>query len=305
MGLGIGQTPQDARRPPHPRDLRDQAVHAGRGLPALWEWEINDDAPPNTSIVQFAPNEIPLDIPVGYTVSSNELDADFECALDPINPDAPEYSGCATADNRFIDLGTPEAGEHTLYVRAIDPSLNVDPTPAIDVFTVVGPAVTTFTEGPVGAPLPLEPATTPHRTATFAWDGQPARADHVHVQPRRRRVHAVRVADDLHRPRAHAATRSRCSPRTGSGSSRSRPPRTTGRSPCPRARSSRTPTSSRRRSTARRRRPAASRSRPTSRARRSSASSTTAPSPRARPASRTTTSRTRTSGRRTCSRCSR
>ena len=213
------------------------------GEPALWQWEINDDAPPNTSFVEFPPNEIPLDIPVGYTVSSNELDADFECALDPINPDAPEYSGCATADNRFIDLGTPEAGEHTLYVRAIDPSLNVDPTPAIDVFTVVGPAVTTFTEGPVGAPLPLEGATTPHRTATFAWESNQSGPITYMCSLDGAEFTPCDVADRRSPASSAPATRSRCSPRTGSGSSRSRPPRTSGRSPCRRARSSRTPRS--------------------------------------------------------------
>ena len=52
-------------------------------LGAEWTWTIDDETPPDTSIIVHPPVEIPLGTPVLFTFSSTEPDADFECALYP------------------------------------------------------------------------------------------------------------------------------------------------------------------------------------------------------------------------------
>ncbi|HEV2951854.1 MAG TPA: hypothetical protein VGZ51_07115, partial [Actinomycetota bacterium] len=141
-----------------------------------WAWTIDDETAPETSIITHPPAEIPLETPILATFSSSEPDADYECALYPETPGGPipatgaevpttAYSSCASADLPTADLGTPEAGQYRLFVRAVDPVLNVDPTPAVANFTVVGPPLTTILTGP-----PIEPATTHLRTATFTFE---------------------------------------------------------------------------------------------------------------------------------------
>ena len=53
-------------------------------LPVTYEWTIEDHTAPETTIVTGpTPPRIALETPATFTFSSNELDAEFECALDP------------------------------------------------------------------------------------------------------------------------------------------------------------------------------------------------------------------------------
>ena len=107
--------------------------------PVIWEWTIVDNTAPETEITSRPSEQIGLETAAAYAFSSNEADATFECSLDgePFSscPTPPEFSGL-------------EAGEHTLEVRAVDPSLNADATPASDSFTVMGTPVTSFSVAP-------------------------------------------------------------------------------------------------------------------------------------------------------------
>ena len=67
----------------------------------------------------------------------------------------------------MVDL---PAGEHTLLVRAVDTSGNVDGTPESFTWTVVGPPITTISAGPTAA----QGGSTTDTTATFEFSaGQP------------------------------------------------------------------------------------------------------------------------------------
>jgi hypothetical protein len=54
------------------------------GEPALWEWSVDDQTDPETSIASGPPSEIGLDTPSTFTFSSDEPGVTFECALDPV-----------------------------------------------------------------------------------------------------------------------------------------------------------------------------------------------------------------------------
>ena len=61
----------------------------------------------------------------------------------------PDFEGCAGRRPRTsLELARLEPGKHTILVRAVDPSLNADPTPASHTWAVVGPAMTTILTGP-------------------------------------------------------------------------------------------------------------------------------------------------------------
>ena len=75
----------------------------------------------------------------------------------------PQWSSCASPPESMVEF-TELPGTHTLLVRAIDPSLNVDPTPASYDWTVLGTPITTITAGP-----PASPATTTATSATFEF----------------------------------------------------------------------------------------------------------------------------------------
>ena len=101
--------------------------------------------------------------PAAFEFSSNEPDAEFECALDPADPEPGRGSSGAAAPRNPAEFDEP-AGEHTLLVRAVDPSANADASPAEYSWTVVGEPVTTIQSGP-----PASPDTTSERTATFTF----------------------------------------------------------------------------------------------------------------------------------------
>ena len=130
--------------------------------PATWEWTVEDHTPPDTTIATTPPARIGLGTPAAFTFTSNETDATFQCRLD----NEPEFTDCAgIPPDNFAEFSSLEAGTHTLHVRAEDPSLNVDTSPASHTFEVVGSALTSIT-----ASVPPDPATTTSRTATFSFN---------------------------------------------------------------------------------------------------------------------------------------
>jgi hypothetical protein len=86
-----------------------------------------DKSPPNTKISRRVLKRMP---PIWiFRFSSNESGSTFECKLDK-RP----FAKCRPPKT----FKHPKPGRHTLKVRAIDPSGNVDPSPAIARFTAPG-----------------------------------------------------------------------------------------------------------------------------------------------------------------------
>jgi len=142
--------------------LEVQATHQNlivEPLPAVYEWIVVDVTAPETTIVSGPAAEIGQLTPSVFVFSSNETDATFECSLD-----GGAFEACAAPPNNTAELTGLVAGPHTVQVRAVDPSLNADPTPASYSWMVVGPPLTTITSGP-----PVSPATTSDTTATFEF----------------------------------------------------------------------------------------------------------------------------------------
>jgi hypothetical protein len=138
--------------------------------PTEFEWTVDnsllDTTPPETTI-DSRPAD-PSDSPsASFTYSSNEPGSTFECSLDG----AP-FSSCAATGITYDGLA---AGPHTFEVRAIDPSDNVDPTPAGDSFEVV----LSRPQAPAAQPaLPSsQPTIGPAAPQTFLG-GKPGRRTH-------------------------------------------------------------------------------------------------------------------------------
>ena len=92
-----------------------------------------------------------------FVFASTQIGSTFQCDLD--------FTGFSSCDNplELLELTT---GEHTLRVRAVDPSGNIDQTAASYTWTVDGPPVTTITS------FPAEDST--DSTATFAFTSSDA-----------------------------------------------------------------------------------------------------------------------------------
>lgn len=114
--------------------------------PTAFSWTVDnslgDTTPPETKLDSVPPDPS-LSSTVSFTYESNEPGSTFECALDG----AP-FAACAVSGVTYMGLAN---GPHSFQVRAIDPSANVDPTPAGYSFSVAAPAPT--------PPPPLVPVT--------------------------------------------------------------------------------------------------------------------------------------------------
>ena len=125
--------------------------------PELYEWEVA--VPPDTEI--FAkPDLVTTANTAMFTFGANELDSDFECALDPPAAPAPiPWEACDTPiEPPYGPLGE---GLHTFKVRAIDNMGNIDGTPAEYTWRVNFPPNTTITQKPI--------ANDPDPNATFEF----------------------------------------------------------------------------------------------------------------------------------------
>jgi hypothetical protein len=103
-----------------------------QGAPSAYEWTVEasapDITPPQTTIGTRPPNPSPGPTAL-FTYSSDEPESTFECNLDGSG-----FTPCPVAGIAYTDL---QNGTHSFQVRAIDPSKNVDPTPAGYSFDVV------------------------------------------------------------------------------------------------------------------------------------------------------------------------
>ena len=152
-----------------------------------------DATPPETTILTGPPATVPDDW-ASFEFSSNELDATFECAID-----GEPFEECFNPA-QYVEL---EPGEHTFQVRAVDSSLNPDPTPGdLDVdLRAREPDARDDDRQP-----PDEPVDEHHRRLPVRL----GRArDRVRVRARRRAVRVLRVAVPDRGPaarRAHACS---------------------------------------------------------------------------------------------------
>jgi hypothetical protein len=151
-----------------------------QGSPAVFSWEVDSTAPditpPQTFIDSRPPD--PSASPVAtFAYHASEAGSTFECSLD-----GGAFASCPSASVTYSGLGN---GQHSFQVRAVDPSHNVDPSPAGYTFGVVLanmvgplPVVPPAGVGPPPAPSPSPPMTvlvrkpaarTHDRTPTFKF----------------------------------------------------------------------------------------------------------------------------------------
>jgi hypothetical protein len=124
--------------------------------PAEFSWDIADFTPPNTTI-DSGPDATTSDTSANFEFSSNESDATFECALDGGN-----FTACSSP-RTYTGL---TVGDHRLQVQAIDPTENVDPTPAEYTWTV-------DTSGPQTTLTSKPDALVSSTSASFAFTSEP------------------------------------------------------------------------------------------------------------------------------------
>jgi hypothetical protein len=127
--------------------VRATDVATNTGAPSSYQWEVDntvvDTTPPETTIDSKAADPSASST-ASFSYHSNEAGSSFECALDGAG-----FSACPTAGVSYTGLAN---GPHSFQVRAIDPSANVDPTPAGYSFSVAVP---------VPAPSPPQPQPSP------------------------------------------------------------------------------------------------------------------------------------------------
>ena len=116
-------------------EVRATDPAGNQGSATAFEWTVDnpivDTTPPQTTILSKPPDPSGSST-ASFTYESNEPGSTFECKLD-----GAAFTGCAVAGVEYTGLAN---GSHTFLVRAIDPSENVDPTPAGYTFVVAVPA---------------------------------------------------------------------------------------------------------------------------------------------------------------------
>jgi hypothetical protein len=122
---------------------------------------LGDTTPPNTSIVA-GPSGTTMATTASFDFSSSEGGSSFECKLDSAS-----WQACDESES-FSSL-TP--GGHTVAVRAVDTSGNVDPTPATRGWTV---QVANDTIPPDTSIDSAPPATTTSTSAGFSFSSSEA-----------------------------------------------------------------------------------------------------------------------------------
>jgi hypothetical protein len=154
-------------------EVRATDLAMNLGAPQSFTWTVDnsllDTEPPQTTITSHPPD--PSESPnASFTYESNEPGSTFECALD-----GGAFVSCPGSGISYSGLAD---GTHSFQVRAIDPSNNVDPTPAGYTFDVVltgPPPVPPALPPPPPAVSPdtkigkKPPAKTPDRTPTFKF----------------------------------------------------------------------------------------------------------------------------------------
>jgi hypothetical protein len=104
------------------RTLLIQAVDAAGNVDTQAQpitWTV-DTTPPDTTLAK--PGNIVGDPDPGFTFTSSDASATFQCSLDKAS-----FAACASPDH----VGVLQSGLHKFRVRAVDAAGNVDPTPAV------------------------------------------------------------------------------------------------------------------------------------------------------------------------------
>ncbi len=129
---------------------------ANQGPAAAYEWEVDnssaDTTAPQTTILSRPPDPSESST-ASFTYESNEPGSSFECKLD-----GAAFAACAASGIAYTGLAN---GPHTFLVRAVDPSANVDPTPAGYSFDVEAPPSSPLPPPVAHAPAPTAPTTAP------------------------------------------------------------------------------------------------------------------------------------------------
>ncbi len=143
---------------------------ANEGTPTAFEWEVDnslaDTTPPQTTIASKPPDPS-ASATASFTYASNEPGSSFECALDGAS-----FALCPASGISYSGLTN---GPHAFQVRAIDPSANVDPTPAGYSFSVALPVASPPTTPPPPPAPPAAPVAGPPQTLLA---GKPAARTH-------------------------------------------------------------------------------------------------------------------------------
>jgi len=140
----------------------DKAGNVGPAEGFSWEvsHELADETPPQTTI-DSRPPDPSLSSSAAFAYSSNEAESSFQCQLDSAG-----FGACPASGIAYSGLGN---GSHSFQVRAIDPSGNVDPSPAGYSFEVVLGSTVPVLSPPT--PVPLPPPARPPNTAISGKGG--------------------------------------------------------------------------------------------------------------------------------------
>jgi hypothetical protein len=136
--------------------VRATDLAGNQGAAASFEWTVDntlaDTTPPQTTILSKPPDPSESST-ASFTYESSEPGSRFECELDGTG-----FASCPPAGIVYTGLLN---GSHTFLVRAIDPSENVDPTPAGYSFEVqVAEPPPSGIPGPTtSSPAPIPPDT--------------------------------------------------------------------------------------------------------------------------------------------------
>lgn len=144
----------------HKFDVRATDEAGNVGDAASYTWTVDTTAP-ETTIVSGPTGPTNVDPPV-FGFSSDDANATFECQLD---------GGGFTACNNPAEFPGLSQGGHTLDVRAVDPFLRVDASPATRMFTLDSVAPDTSIDLGPATPSAVSTATfefsSADMTATF------------------------------------------------------------------------------------------------------------------------------------------
>jgi len=136
--------------------VRAEDAVGNLGMATAFEWTVEnaipDTTPPETAI-DSAPPDPSSSSTALFAYHSTEPGSSFECKLDTA-----VFAPCASGGIEYTGLA---GGSHSFQVRAIDPSENVDPTPAGYSFDVV-------LASPAAEPGPAPPAPSPWAQSALA-----------------------------------------------------------------------------------------------------------------------------------------
>jgi hypothetical protein len=154
-------------------EVRAIDAAGNQGSPASFDWTVDnslaDLTPPETTLLSRPPDPSESST-ASFTYASNEPGSSFECSID-----AGAFAGCPAAGVSYAGLGN---GPHSFQVRAVDPSGNVDPSPAGYSFQIVASPAPLAPPPLVSPPPPAAPQTsisgkppakTHDRTPTFRF----------------------------------------------------------------------------------------------------------------------------------------